>query len=167
VPRARARTFLELTALAKRLSRDEELLAAQEVGTMCHFVHDIFTSVGIRVQSFNAQHLRVIAASRKKTDKRDDFWIAKSIQTGMTPHPVHVPDATVRKLRSLLAPRLAVANERKGWLLRARSHLRATGVLVRKGATKITRMLEGALMTRDGLPTTIVEAIELLAPVGN
>jgi len=33
-------------------------------------------------------HLRVIAASRKKTDKRDAYWLARAVQTGMTPHPV-------------------------------------------------------------------------------
>ena len=35
--------------------------------------------------SFNAHHLRMIASSRKKTDKRAAYWIAKCLQTGMTP----------------------------------------------------------------------------------
>src|SRR6185369_2955083 len=101
--------------------------------------HDIFTALGVRILSFNAQQLRVIASSRKKTDKRDAFWIAKCLQTGMMPHPVHIPTADVRRLRSLLAQRTSIALERKRWLLRARAHLRGAGVAVPKGAAKITR----------------------------
>jgi transposase len=105
----------------------------------------------------------MIAASRKKTDKRDAFWIAKALQTGMTPHPVHVPSAEVRSLRSLLRQREALVCERKRWLLRARSYLRAAGISMRKGASKITRLLDDASKSPDGIPTTIVDALELCA----
>ena len=156
-------TVPALQALGRRLLLDGEILAGQEVGTMCHFVHDIFTAMGIRILSFNAQQLRMIAASRKKTDKRDSYWIAKALQTGMTPTPVHVPNAEVRRTRSLLAQRIAVAAERKRWWLRARCHLRAAGVPVAKGATKIARMLDGALAMPDGLPASVVDALDLCA----
>jgi transposase len=156
-------TVLELSELGRRLSRDEEILAGQEVGTMCHFVHDIFTELGIRILSFNAQQLRMIASSRKKTDKRDAFWIAKCLQTGMMPPPVHIPTAEVRRLRSLLAQRRSLAAERKRWLVRARSHLRAAGVLVPKGAAKIKSLLEQAVGRPDGLDVFVSEALELCA----
>jgi transposase len=156
-------TVLDLSELVRRLSQHGELMAGQEVGTMCHFVHDIFTALGVRILSFNAQHLRVIASSRKKTDKRDAFWIAKCLQTGMMPHPVHIPTANVRKLRSLLAQRNALATERKRWLLRARSYLRGVGVLVPKGVRKIARMLEDAIGRPDGLDDFVVDALELCA----
>ncbi len=71
-------TFTALTELARRLSRDEELTAGQEVGTMCHFVHDIFTSVGVRILSFNAQQLRLIAASRKKRSQNWPYWYGRA-----------------------------------------------------------------------------------------
>jgi transposase len=156
-------TVLDLSELVGRLSRDGELVAGQEVGTMCHFVHDIFTALEVRIRSFNAQQLRVIASSRKKTDKRDAFWIAKCLQTGMVPHPVYIPTAAVRKLRSLLAQRNALAAERKRWLLRARSHLRGVGLVVPQGARKIVGMLEDALCRPDGLDVFTVEALELCA----
>jgi hypothetical protein len=89
-------TVLSLSELGRRWSRDDKVLAGQEVGTMCHFVHAIFTELGIRILSFHAQQLRMIASCRKKTDKRDAFWIAKCLQTGMMPHPVHIPTAEVR-----------------------------------------------------------------------
>ena len=114
-------TALALAELAQRLSVADTLLAGQEVGTMCHFVHDVFTALGVKILSFNAQLLRVITSSRKKTDKRDAFWIAKCLQTGMMPHPVYIPDGDIRKLRSQLAMRANLAAEKKRWLLRARS----------------------------------------------
>ena len=78
-----------LMALVKRLSNHGELTVGQEVGKMAYLVYDAITATGTPILSFNAYHLRMIAASRKKTDKRDAYWIAKALQTGMTPHPVY------------------------------------------------------------------------------
>ena len=83
---------------------------------MSHFVHDAVTAAGAKILSFNAQQLRMIASSRKKTDKRDAWWIAKALSTGMMPHPVHIPASPVRRLRSLLAQRDAIRTERRRWL---------------------------------------------------
>jgi transposase len=153
----------ELTALVRRLLSMEELTCGQEVGTMSHFVHDIVTAAGARILSFNAQHLRMIASSRKKTDKRDAYWIGKCLQTGMMPHPVHIPTTEVRRLRSLLSQRRAVASERKRWMLRARSHLRAAGTPLARGAGKITKKLEQVLERSEGLDAHRAEALELCA----
>ena len=92
-----------LSSLVKRLSEEEELLVAQEVGTMSYFVQDVLTEAGVKLLSFNAQHLRMIASSRKKTDKRDAYWLAKGLASGMMPHPVYLPTGQVRRLRQLLA----------------------------------------------------------------
>ena len=45
----------------------------------------------------------MIAASRKKADRRDAYWIAKALQTGMYPHPVYIPTGEIRELRALLS----------------------------------------------------------------
>ncbi|HRI70653.1 MAG TPA: IS110 family transposase [Polyangium sp.] len=150
-----------LSDLAQRLSKNDTLVAAQEVGTMCQFVHDVFTAAGVKILSFNAQQLRVIASSRKKTDKRDSFWIAKCLQTDMMPHPVYIPDGDIRKLRSQLAIRANLTGERKRWLLRARSQLRAVGIVVPKGVSKIERMLAECLNKPDGLDPYVVQTLEL------
>jgi transposase len=81
-----ATTAPALTELMHRLLSTDALVCGQEVGTMSHFVHDVVTSAGAKILSFNAQHIRMIATSRKKTDKRDAYWIAKCLQTGMMPH---------------------------------------------------------------------------------
>src|SRR4029453_18222578 len=57
------------------------------------------------ILSFNAHQLRMIASSRKKTDRRDAYWIARALQTGMHPHRVYLPTGEIRELRALLTRR--------------------------------------------------------------
>src|SRR5690606_15413114 len=51
-------------------------------------------------------------------DKRDAYWIAKALQTGMTPHPVYIPDGNIRELRRLLARRRMITRDRTRWQYR-------------------------------------------------
>jgi hypothetical protein len=96
---------------------------------MSHLVHDVVTATGGRLLTFNAHHLRMISASRKKSDRRDSYWIARALQTGMMPHPVYVPTGEIRELRGLLAQRNAVVRDRTTWLVRAKTLLMAAGSL--------------------------------------
>ena len=80
-----ATTAPKLTALVQRLGEDDEFLAGQEVGKLSYFVHDTLTAAGVKLLSFNAHHLRMISSSRKKTDQRDSYWIARALQSGMMP----------------------------------------------------------------------------------
>src|SRR5262245_44441978 len=73
-----ATTAVALTALMRELGPADQLLAGQEVGTLTYLVHDAVTAAGVRLLSFNAAQLRMIAASRKKTDRRDAYWIANA-----------------------------------------------------------------------------------------
>jgi transposase len=156
-------TTPDFGALIERLSPVEDLLAGQEVGGMTYFVHDVLTALQVRVLSFNAQQLRMICSSRKKTDRRDAHWIAKALQTGMTPHAVYVPDVPVRRLRSLLSQRDAVACERRRWLLRSRSYLRGAGHQLPRRARTAGRLLELAGSGADGLDEHVSRALEMCA----
>ena len=103
----------ELQKLVRRLGQSDQLLVGQEVGKMAYLVHDLVTAAGVKILSFNAWHLRMIASSRKKTDRRDAYSIAKALQTGMTPTPVHLPTGEVRELRNLISRREVA--ERTRW----------------------------------------------------
>lgn len=148
-----------LKALATELGANEPLIAGHEVGTQVYLVHDAFTDAGVDIRAFNAAHLRMIAASRKKTDKRDAYWIARSLQTGMTPHPVHVPRGEVRTLRRLLAQRRALLEDRKRWQLRARAHLRARGMLVDRGKEHIQRQISAMTANPEGVEPELISAL--------
>jgi transposase len=134
-----------LTALVQELGNEEEVLAGQEVGTLTCLVHDALTAAGTRILSFNAQQLRMIAASRKKSDRRDAYWIAKALQSGMHPHPVYVPTGEIRELRAVLSRRRVLKAEHNRWRYRARAYLRAAGCPAARGATA----LRAALRPRD------------------
>ena len=152
-------TQAALTELVRRLSEDDELLAGQEVGTMSYFVHDVLTAAGVKLLSFNAHQLRMIASSRKKTDKRDAFWIAKALQTGMTPHPVYIPSGQVRLLRQLLSERDALRRDQKRWLVRAKSSVRAAGLSVpasRTAASLLSALVDGP----DGIDDSLARTLE-------
>jgi transposase len=112
-----------LAVLVRELGEKGELLAGQEVGTLTYLVHDTVTAAGTPILSFNAHQLRMIAASRKKTDRRDAYWIAKALQSGMYPHPVYVPTGEIRELRALLSRRWVLHADYNRWRFRARAYL--------------------------------------------
>jgi transposase len=132
-----ATTAPALDALVRELGTEGELLAGQEVGTMTYLVYDTVTAAGATILSFNAQQLRMIAASRKKTDRRDAYWIAKALHAGMYPHPVYIPTGEIRELRVLLSRRRLLKAEHNRWVYRARAALRAAGHQVPSGETAL------------------------------
>jgi transposase len=149
----------ELTALVDGLRESDELLAGQEIGTQSYFVHDVLTAAGVKLLSFNAQQLRMLASSRKKTDKRDAYWIAKALQTEMMPHPVYIPSGQVRQLRQLLSQRETLKRDQKRWLVRARSSVRAAGHQSPPGARTPGALRVALLAKADGLDQQLDEAL--------
>lgn len=151
-------TVPTLQALVERLGKADDLLVGQEVGTMAYLVHDALTGAGVRLLTFNPAHLRMIAASRKKTDRRDAYWIARALQTGMMPHPVYIPVGAVRELRGLLHRREVIQRDYNRWKLRAKSQMRSSGILVGRGVrslkTAIDTHLESCNEGIDGLLLT-------------
>ena len=119
------------------------------------------TAAGTTLLSFNAQPLRMIAASRKKTDRRDAYWIAKALQSGMYPHPVYVPTGEIRELRAVLSQRRVLHTDYNGWRYRARTYLRAGGYPVAPGVAALrTALAPGSVGTR-GAPTSLMDALAL------
>jgi transposase len=150
-----------LAALVRELAQEGEVLAGQEVGTLTYLVHDAVTTAGTTLLSFNAQQLRMIAASRKKTDRRDAYWIAKALQAGMYPHPVYVPTGEIRELRALLSQRRVLHADYNRWRYRARAYLRAGGYPVAAGVAALrAALVPGSAGTR-GAPTSLTDALAL------
>jgi transposase len=150
-----ATTAPALTALVRELG-SEDLVAGQEVGTLTALVHDTLTASGVTILSFNAQQLRMIAASRKKTDRRDAYWLAKALQAGMYPHPVYVPTGEIRELRAWLSQRRALRADYNRWRYRARAALRAAGYPVGAGLKAFRAALAAE---REGLPVSLATGL--------
>lgn len=150
-----------LAALMRELSQEGEVLAGQEVGTLTYLVHDAVTAAGTTLLSFNAQHLRMIAASRKKTDRRDAYWIAKALQSGMYPHPVYVPTGEIRELRALLSQRRVLHTDYNRWRHRARTYLRAGGYPAASGVAALRAALAPGNAGTRGAPPSLTDALAL------
>jgi transposase len=162
--RARGRVETTVPALGElvaELSRQDDLRVGQEVGTMAYLVHDAIAGAGVEILSFNAHQLRMIASSRKKTDRRDAYWIARAVQSGMYPHPVYIPKGEIRELRALLKCRRMIQTDRNRWQYRARSALRASGYKVRTGGRHLRAALEELLASLHGIDSRLLELLEL------
>jgi transposase len=154
-------TAAALATLVRQLTQEDTVLAGQEVGTLTYLVHDAVTAAGTTLLSFNAQHLRMIAASRKKTDRRDAYWIAKALQSGMYPHPVYVPTGEIRELRALLSQRRVLHADYNRWRHRARTYLRAGGYRVAPGVTALRAALAPGNAGTRGAPPSLTDALAL------
>lgn len=74
---------------------------------------------------------------------------------------MYIPTGEIRELRGLLSRRVAIVGERKRWLLRARSHLKAAGCPPQRRGRSITRLLESSLAAPDGLDATVADSVDL------
>jgi transposase len=162
----RARGKVETTApalgeLVSELAKQDRLRVGQEVGTMAYLVNDAVAGAGVEILSFNAYQLRMIASSRKKTDRRDAYWIARALQTGMYPHPVYLPTGAIRELRALLSRRRMIQGERNRWQVRARCALRASGYKVRTGGHALRTALDELLASPQGIDGHLGDLLEL------
>jgi transposase len=93
--------------------------------------------------------------------RRDAYWIAKALQTGMHPHPVYIPTGEIRELRALLSQRRALHAEYNRWRYRARTYLRAGGYAVASGVTAVrTALAAGSALTRSA-PASFTAALAL------
>lgn len=154
-------TEWELRELVQRLAPDRKLVVGQEVGSYAYFVHDVLTSEGIELLSFNANHLRMIASSRKKSDRRDAYWIAKSLQTGMMPHPVYIPQGECRELRQILSRREVIKRDRARWALRARGSLKPYGLSAPAGVCGVLSFIAAHDAKNNTLPDNVYESLKL------
>jgi transposase len=162
--RARGKVETTVPALGElvvELSEQGELCVGQEVGTMAYLVHDAIAGAGAQILSFNAHQLRMIACSRKKTDRRDAYWIARALQSGMYPHPVYLPTGEIRELRRLLTRRRMIQTDRNRWQYRARCALRASGVKVRTGGHYLRKVLDQLLTSPQGMDGHLSDLLEL------
>jgi len=151
----------DLTALVRELTAEEELVVGQEVGTMAYLVHDALVATGTKILSFNAAQLRMIASSRKKTDRRDAYWIGRALASGMYPQPVYIPTGEIRELRALLKRRRMVQSDRNRWQYRARACLRASGFTPRLGAHYLRKSMPSYLAEDSALEASRRPMLEL------
>ena len=133
--------------LRSRLSRYVRggLAVAIEAGNQTAWVHDLLVNLGAKVTVVNATKVKLIAESRRKTDKIDAKILCDLLRLDGLPHPVHMPGPEARSLRGLLVARRQLVAARTKLCNVVRGMLRQEGIRLpaRALSTKVgwTRLL--------------------------
>lgn len=104
------------------------LAVAIEAGNQTAWIHDLLVDIGVEVTVVNPAKVKLIAESRRKTDKIDAKILCELLRLDGLPHPVHVPDKQTRSLRGLLVARRQLVCARTKLCNVVRGMLRQEGV---------------------------------------
>ena len=81
------------------------LSIAIEAGNQTAWVHEELVKLGAEITVVNPTKVKLIAESRRKTDKIDAKILCELLRLNALPHPVHMPGPEARELRGLLVAR--------------------------------------------------------------
>lgn len=104
------------------------LRVALEAGNQSAWLHDLLVELGAEVTVVNPTKLKLIAESRRKTDKIDAKILCELLRLDGLPEPVHMPGPETRSLRGLLVARRQLVAARTKLCNVARGLLRQEGI---------------------------------------
>jgi len=104
------------------------LKVAVEAGPQTAWIHDLLVAMGAEVHVVNPNKVRLIAESRRKTDRMDAKLLCQLLRLDGLPEPVHVPDRQTRGLRGLLLARRQLVCARTKVCNVVRGMLRQEGI---------------------------------------
>lgn len=104
------------------------LKVAIEAGNQTAWIHAVLVDLGAEVIVVNPHKVKLIAMSRKKTDKVDARILCELLRMDGLPEPVHMPSTEMRGLRGLLVARRQLIQMRTKLQNVVRGMLRQEGV---------------------------------------
>jgi transposase len=116
------------------------LKIAIEAGNQTAWIYEVLVGMGAEVIVVNPSKVKLIAESRRKTDKVDAKVLCELLRLDGLPHPVHMPGRDTRALRGLLVARRQLVSVRTKLCNVVRGMLRQEGI----------RLPSRALMTKVG-----------------
>jgi transposase len=124
------------------------LAVAIEAGNQTAWVYEVLVELGAEVTVVNPAKVKLIAESRRKTDKVDARILCELLRLDGLPRPVHMPGHEARGLRGLLAARRQLISARSKVCNVVRGMLRQEGV----------RLPPRALSTKVGWERLLVDS---------
>jgi transposase len=122
------------------------LRVAIEAGNQTAWIVDLLRELGAKVHVVHPLKVKLIAESKKKTDRIDAQLLAHLLRVGGLPEPVHVPSHRSRELRGLLVARRQLVQMRtkllnvvRGLVRQQRIELRPRALLTRRGWSELAR----------------------------
>ena len=111
----------------------DDVQVALETGAMTWWVVDVLREAGIEPVVVDARQFKLIADSKKKSDRRDARTLAEALKGGLAENcSVAVPTEKARQARSLMRTRHMVVTQATANMIAARSLLRSVGVFISK-----------------------------------
>ena len=104
------------------------LKIAIEAGNQTAWIYDCLVRLGADVVVVNPAKVKLIAESRRKTDKIDAKILADLLRLDGLPEPVHMPGRQARELRGLLTGRKQLVQARAKLCNVVRGMLRQEGI---------------------------------------
>lgn len=104
------------------------LAVAIEAGNQTAWIYEVLVQLGAEVTVVNPAKVKLIAESRRKTDKVDAKILCELLRLDGLPRPVHMPGREARGLRGLLAARRQLISARSKLCNVVRGMLRQEGV---------------------------------------
>jgi transposase len=119
-------------AFERRLKRyaKDRLAIAIEAGNQTAWIYDALVAMGAKVTVVNPTKVKLIAESRRKTDKIDAKTLCELLRIDALPHPVHMPGKQARELRGLLVARRQLISARTKLCNVVRGMVRQEGTLL-------------------------------------
>lgn len=119
-------------AFESRLQRyvRDGLAIAIEAGNQTAWIYDVLVAMGAKVTVVNPTKVKLIAESRRKTDKIDAKTLCELLRIDALPHPVHMPGKQARALRGLLVARRQLISARTKLCNVVRGMVRQEGTLL-------------------------------------
>lgn len=104
------------------------LKIAIEAGNQTAWIYDCLIRLGAEVVVVNPAKVKLIAESRRKTDKIDAKILAELLRLDGLPEPIHMPGRCTRELRGLLVARKQLVHARTKLCNVVRGMLRQEGI---------------------------------------
>jgi transposase len=147
-------------AFARRLKRFVRggLSIAIEAGNQTAWVYEALIEMGAKVTVVNPAKVKLIAESRRKTDKIDAKILCELLRLDGLPCPVHVPGRETRALRGLLVARRQLVTARTKVCNVVRGMLRQEGIRLPARALSSFvgwRRIQGNGFEQDHLPVVV------------
>ena len=135
------------TGLAQAVERyaARGVRVAIEAGNQTAWIVDLLRELGAKVHVVHPLKVKLIAESKKKTDRIDAQLLAHLLRIGGLPEPVHVPSHRSRELRGLLVARRQLVQMRtklvnvvRGLARQQRIELRPRALRTQRGWGQLT-----------------------------
>lgn len=152
-------------AFESRLKRyvKDGLSIAIEAGNQTAWIYEALVAMGAKVTVVNPTKVKLIAESRRKTDKIDARILCELLRIDALPHPVHMPGPQARELRGLLVARRQLIGARTKLCNVVRGMVRQEGILLpARALSTLTgwKDLQGQGFNRPHLATIVTAYFE-------